>query len=134
MNCVILIFPPTLSLPSLFKQQYPPFHSQMTTSDMNSPMAQVALSSQESAAVFPPLTTFRGNGEVEHVEAVNFVEICLRTERKLLLHSKIFPIRYQRNQNDFIIPFYAMGTLLDMRHHFLLESIVSCSRNLMTLT
>ena len=34
-----------------------PFHSQATTSGLNSPMAEIYLSSQESAALSPSLTT-----------------------------------------------------------------------------
>ena len=34
-----------------------PFHSQVTTSALNSPMPEIALSSQESVALSPSLTT-----------------------------------------------------------------------------
>ena len=63
-----------------------PFHSQVTTSGLNSPMADIALSSQESTAFFPSLPTsvrrarprklrkFRGNKYTRREEASTFLE------------------------------------------------------------
>ena len=109
--------------------------SSQAISGLNTPLADIALSSQGSTAFFHLYQHLcYKSEEVDLVEAISFAETNLRQEMKLLSYLTILLRRYNRSQNGFNTPYHAMDIPLNYRDHSHSESRRLCSRHLVKLS
>ena len=110
-------------------------HSRMTTSGLNSPMAEITLSSQDSAHFFHLYQLlFYEREEVVLVGGESFAKTGIQGERKFVFHLTILLMFYHQNSNESNTLNHATDILLDTRHHSLLECRRPCSRDPMALS